>query len=101
MSDTIDMYRDMKLYRKAERAVYGVNCPKCAQVRPRAHPSILLPGQRCRVDGYRDPREQPSEDERNAAVNAFLAASGATPPTPAQLVSGRTRGAGDQQDRAE
>ena len=30
--------------------------PRCKVVRPRAHPSILLPQQRCRVDGYRDPR---------------------------------------------
>lgn len=35
-----------------------------------------------------------------ASARAFLAASGATPPPPAQLVSGRTRGAGDQQGDA-
>lgn len=33
-------------------------------------------------------------------ASKFIAASGATPPPPAQLVSGRTRGAGDQQGDA-
>ena len=48
----------MDSLRKAKRAAFGVNCPKCADARPKAHPSILLPGQRCKVDGYRDPRQE-------------------------------------------
>ncbi len=56
MSDMIDMFRELKAYRKMERERLGVNCPKCAEVRPKAHPSKLMPGQRCKVDGYRDPR---------------------------------------------
>jgi hypothetical protein len=35
---------------------HGVACPECRRLHPRAEPSILLPGARCRVDGYRDRR---------------------------------------------
>lgn len=56
MGDMADDFRALKEYRRERRAKLGVNCPQCAIVRPRAHPSILLPGQRCKIDGYRDPR---------------------------------------------
>jgi hypothetical protein len=56
MGDMGDYYNDLKQARKERRALLGVDCPRCKIVRPKAHPSILLPGQRCRVDGYRDPR---------------------------------------------
>lgn len=56
MGDMGDYFNDLREARKERRARLGVNCPRCAEVRPKAHPSILLPGQRCRVDGYRDPR---------------------------------------------
>lgn len=56
MGDMGDYFNDLKAIRKERRAELGVNCPRCAIARPKAHPSILLPGQRCKVDGYRDPR---------------------------------------------
>lgn len=56
MGDMADDFRAMKEYRRDRRERLGVACPQCAIARPKAHPSILLPGQRCRVDGYRDPR---------------------------------------------
>lgn len=56
MGDMGDLFRDLREDRRERRRTLGVNCPRCAEVRPKAHPSILLPGQRCRVDGYRDPR---------------------------------------------
>lgn len=56
MSDVVDDYRAMKEHRKAQRREHGIECPRCKVVRPKAHPSILLPGQRCRVDTYLDPR---------------------------------------------
>lgn len=56
MSEAIETYRAMSDHKKRLRAKYGVNCPACAEKRPKAHPSILLPQQRCRVDGYVDPR---------------------------------------------
>lgn len=63
MSDAIDDLRAMKEYHRAMRAKFGVNCPQCAKVRPKAHPSILLPGQRCRVDRYVDPRPELTDDQ--------------------------------------
>lgn len=64
MGDVGEYWRDHKDWLKGRRRVLGVNCPKCAEVRPKAHPSILLPGQRCKVDGYRDPRDP--KDYRDA-----------------------------------
>jgi hypothetical protein len=58
MSEAVDIFRAMKDHNKRLRAKYGVNCPRCAEVRPKAPPSILLPQQRCRVDGYVDPRPE-------------------------------------------
>jgi hypothetical protein len=42
--------------RKARRKLFGINCPECVRLLPKAHPTILLPQQRCRIHGYRDPR---------------------------------------------
>lgn len=56
MGDMGDVFRAMKETRKRDRAKYGVNCPICVAKRPKANPSILLPQQVCRIDGYRDPR---------------------------------------------
>lgn len=56
MSDTIDDYKAIKHHAKALRAKYGVTCPQCKVLRPKAHPSVLMPQQRCKVDGYADPR---------------------------------------------
>nr|WP_199065017.1 hypothetical protein [Chromobacterium sp. ASV5] len=67
MSDMIDMYRSLKDHNKQLRAKYGVECPRCKQCRPRANPSILLPQQKCRVDGYRDPRPQLTDEQWSKA----------------------------------
>ena len=67
MSDAVETYRAMDDHRKAVRRTYGVNCPQCAVKRPRAHPTILLPQQRCRVDGYRDPRPELTNEQWSAA----------------------------------
>jgi hypothetical protein len=56
MGDMGEYFNDLKIGRKERRARLGVECPRCKVVRPKAYPSILLPNQRCRVDGYRDPR---------------------------------------------
>ena len=56
MGDMGDDFRALKKHRKEQRAKHGVACPECVQRLPKAHPSILLPGQRCRIHGYRDPR---------------------------------------------
>lgn len=67
MSDMIDMYRDLKEHRREMREALGVDCPMCCVKQPKRTPTILLPQQRCRVDGYRDPRPESVIDEWNAA----------------------------------
>lgn len=56
MGDMGEYFNDLRESRKERRRTHGVDCPRCKEVRPKAHPSILLPGQRCKVDGYKDPR---------------------------------------------
>lgn len=63
MSESTEIFGAMKDHKKALRKKYGVNCPQCAIKRPRAHPTILLPQQRCRVDGYVDPRPELTDEE--------------------------------------
>lgn len=63
MSDTIDDYKAIGENKKRLRAKYGVLCPECKVKRPKAHPTILLPQQRCRVDGYRDPRPELTDEQ--------------------------------------
>lgn len=56
MGDLADDFKAWRAERREQRARLGVSCPRCASARPKATPSILLPQQRCKVDGYRDPR---------------------------------------------
>ena len=58
MSDMVEGFRMLKDHKKALRVKYGVACPQCKVVRPRANATILMPQQRCKVDGYRDPRPE-------------------------------------------
>lgn len=61
-SDYGDMCRELRQEKTILRAKEGVPCPKCAELRPRTNASILLPGQRCKVDGYVDPRPRPRRE---------------------------------------
>lgn len=61
MGDMGDFYRDLRESRRLRREAFGVDCPMCRVKQPKRTPTILLPGQRCKVDGYRDPR--PRDDE--------------------------------------
>ena len=63
MGNVGDYWRESKDAKKELRARHGIECPKCKEVRPGAHPSILLPQQRCRVDGYIDPRPRIKHEE--------------------------------------
>jgi hypothetical protein len=56
MGDTGDDYKLYRDYLKIRRDLYGVPCPECVAKLPKANPSILLPGQRCKIHKYRDPR---------------------------------------------
>lgn len=60
MSDAIDDFRALKTYRQLVRDRFGVPCPRCQQEQPRRQPTILIPGDRCRVHrpAYRDPRPE-------------------------------------------
>lgn len=61
MGDMGDYFNDLKDARKERRRLHGIECPQCKIARPKAWPSILLPQQRCKVDGYRDPRPRMEE----------------------------------------
>lgn len=63
MSDYGDLCREIREERSEKRRLYGVPCPECVAKLPKAHPSILLPQQRCRIHGYRDPRPRTCEAE--------------------------------------
>lgn len=67
VGDMGDLYRDVREYRRELRSNFGVPCPKCAEKRPKATPSTLLPGQKCNVDGYRDPRPRLTDSEISTA----------------------------------
>lgn len=58
MGDVGEDFRALREHRKELRRLHGVECPQCKVQRPKTYPSILLPGQRCKVDGYRDPRQR-------------------------------------------
>jgi hypothetical protein len=58
MSDFGEMQNAIKEHKKRLRAMFGIECPECKRLRPRANATIMLPQQRCRVDGYRDPRPE-------------------------------------------
>ena len=63
MSDYGDMCKDLREMRREARAKFGVPCPECAAKLPKACPSILLPSQRCKIHGYRDPRPRTADNE--------------------------------------
>lgn len=77
MGDMGEIFNAWRDWKKERRLKFGVNCPKCAEVRPKAHPSILLPMQQCRVDGYRDPRSRDAMyawEHEQETVDAIAAA---------------------------
>ena len=54
--DMGEYFNDLKEIRRDLRERLGVDCPGCRKVQPKRIPTILLPQQRCKVCGYRDPR---------------------------------------------
>jgi hypothetical protein len=69
MGDMGDYYNDWKLHKKGLRDRFGVECPECKVKRPKANPSILLPQQRCKVDGYRDPRPRLTDEQHQEVAS--------------------------------
>lgn len=62
MGDVGDDFNALKAERKERRRKYGVDCPGCKVKEPKRIPTILLPQQRCKVCGYRDPRPRLQEE---------------------------------------
>lgn len=67
MGDMGDIFNAMRDERRALRAKFGVRCPLCNRLQPKRDATILLPGQRCKVDGYRDPRPRLTDEQRESA----------------------------------
>ena len=63
MSDMGDDFRVLRDHKKALRERHGVECPECKRLQPKRNATILLPRQRCRVDGYRDPRPELTDEQ--------------------------------------
>lgn len=66
MSEVAEMYRGMQGFRKQLRAAYGVPCPECQRLLPKAHPKILLPMDYCKMHKYRDPRPELTQADYDA-----------------------------------
>jgi hypothetical protein len=62
-SDYGELCRDIRNDRREAREKHGKPCPECQRLLPKAHPTILLPQQRCRIHGYRDPRPRTPDTE--------------------------------------
>lgn len=67
MSDTVEAYKAMDDHKKRLREKFGEECPECKKNRPRANATILIPQQRCRVDGYIDPRAELTDEQWRSA----------------------------------
>jgi hypothetical protein len=63
MSDYGDLCKEIREARRKARDLHGVPCPVCVEKLPKACPSILLPAQRCKIHGYRDPRKRTPDKE--------------------------------------
>lgn len=67
MSEMFEIFGSMKDHKKRLRAKYGIPCPECQRLLPKAHPSILLPQQVCRIHKYRDQRPELTEEQWSQA----------------------------------
>ena len=64
MGDMGEIFNAMKDHKRYIRETFGVRCPQCNVLQPKRDPTILLPGQRCKVDGYRDARPPLTDAQR-------------------------------------
>jgi hypothetical protein len=67
MSEMVEIFGAMKDHKRLLRAKYGIPCPECQRLLPKAHPSILLPQQVCRIHKYRDQRTKLTEEQWSQA----------------------------------
>jgi len=66
MSECAEMFSCHAELRKLLRARYGKPCPECVRLLPKAHPTILLPRQRCRIHKYHDLRPELTQADYDA-----------------------------------
>lgn len=71
MSEMGEFYRDLRDFRALRRAKFGEPCPRCQAEQPRRQPTILEPGQRCRVHrpAYTDPRPELTQEDYDSIGN--------------------------------
>ena len=63
MSEIGDDFKVMREHKARLRKKYGIECPECRRLQPKRNATILMPQQRCRVDGYRDTRSELTDDQ--------------------------------------
>ena len=63
MAQLGEFWRDVKASIKDVREKHGIECPECKRLQPKRDATILLPQQRCKVDGYRDPRPRLDQNQ--------------------------------------
>lgn len=56
MSEYAELCRDMRDHKREMKDKFGVLCEGCKIKRPKAHPTIMLPQQKCKVCGHKDNR---------------------------------------------
>lgn len=56
MGDVGEHFRDVRQHFRELKAKHGIDCPGCVVARPKATPTRMLPGQKCKVCGHVDPR---------------------------------------------
>lgn len=59
MGDVGDTFNALREYRKERKAKYGIDCPGCIKNHPKRDPTRLMPGQRCKVCGFRSAATAP------------------------------------------
>ena len=63
MSEVAEMYGQMRSHKKRLREKFGIPCPECQRLLPKANPSILMPQQTCRIHRYKDQRPELTDTE--------------------------------------
>lgn len=71
MGDVGDDFREVREYQQALRDAHGVDCPGCRRKQPKRIPTVMLPQQRCKVCGYRDPRARLTDEQCATAAQQW------------------------------
>lgn len=71
MGDMGDIFREHKEHVKERRRSEGVPCAECVRLLPKANPSILLPGQKCRLHDWRAKESRPRNLENQQQIKTY------------------------------